>query len=352
MCQYSAVDGFANDWHLVHLGRFALGGAGIIFVEATSVSPEGRITHGCLGLWSDDHVSGLRRIADFIREHGAVPAIQLGHAGRKASSQRPWFGNGPLDDSDFERGDMPWEIIGPSPVALQAGWMVPRAIDRGDMDCLIAAWEAAARRAMLAGFEVIEIHAAHGYLLHSFLSPLSNRRDDEYGGSRKARARFPLELVAAVRAAWPRDRPLFVRISAVDGIEGGWTLEDTIWFAGRLKGLGVDVIDCSSGGIGGSSTVARIKREPGYQVPFAGSVRHRVGIPTMAVGLILDSSQAESILADGSADIVAVGRQALVEPNWPHHALDALEGDAPVSYSAWPRQAGWWLVRRQRSMTI
>lgn len=350
MCQYSATDGFVDDWHLVHLGRFAMGGAGLVFVEATGILPEGRITHGCPGLWSDEQIPGLRRIADFVRARGSVPAIQLGHAGRKASMQRPWYGNGPLDESDAARGDRPWEVVAPSALPLEEGWLVPRALERADMDRLIEAWVAAAGRAERAGFDVIELHAAHGYLLHSFLSPLSNRRTDAYGGDREGRARFPLEVAAALRKAWPAEKPLFVRLSCVDGIEGGWALEDTLWLAGRLKELGVDVVDCSSGGLSGSATAARVKRGPGFQLPFSEAVRRETGMTTMAVGLILEPEQAETALAEGRADIVAIGRQALVEPNWPLQAIAALEGGEPETFRRWPQQAGWWLERRQRAM--
>lgn len=348
MCQYSATDGVADDYHLVHLGRFALGGAGLVFVEATAVVPEGRITHGDLGLWSDDHMPGLRRIATFLREHGAVPAIQLAHAGRKASMQRPWYGNGPLNDEDVRRGDRPWEIVAPSAVPVGEGWLTPREMTPGDMAALKDAWCQAARRALDAGFEVLEVHAAHGYLLHSFLSPLSNRRTDAYGGDLESRCRFPLEVVEAVRAVWPEDKPLFVRVSAVDGMEGGWELDDTVAFARRLKALGVDVVDCSSGGLAGSATAARVRRGPGFQVPFAGRIREDVDIATMAVGLILTPRQAEEVLDNGQADIIAIGREALFNPNWPVHAMREL--DAESGFGPWPVQSGWWLENRDRAL--
>lgn len=350
MCQYSAIDGMAEDYHLVHLGRFALGGAGIIFMEATAVVPEGRITHGCPGIWRDEQIPGLRRITDFIKAHGSVPAIQLAHAGRKASMQRPWFGNGPLDDSDAARGDHPWEIVAPSALPLDEGWLLPRALDRDDLARLVEAWVAAVQRAGEAGFEAVEVHAAHGYLLHSFLSPLTNRRDDAYGGDRENRARFPLEVIQAVRETWPAEKPLFVRLSSVDGLEGGWELQDSIWLAQRLKEIGVDVIDCSSGGLSGSATAARVKRYPGFQLPFAEAVRREAAIATMAVGLILDGAQAEEALAAGQADIIAVGREALANPNWPLQAIGNVEGNAPEGYRRWPHQAGWWLERRAQAM--
>lgn len=350
MCQYSATDGFANDWHLVHLGRLAIGGAGLIFVEATAIVPEGRITHGCLGLWNDEQIDPLRRVTDFVRAQGSIPAIQLAHAGRKACTQRPWHGHGPLEESDFQRGERTWEVVGPVAVPMDEGWLVPRALDADDMQGLVDKWVAAARRADEAGFDVLELHAAHGYLLHSFLSPLINTRNDAYGGDREGRARFPLEVVRALRGAWPADRPLFVRVSSVDGVDGGWTLDDSVWFAQRLKEIGVDVIDCSSGGLIGSATAARIKRGPGFQLPFAETIRRDAGIPTMAVGLIVEAEQAERALADGQADIIAVGREALANPNWPLQAIAELDGWAPETFRRWPEQAGWWLERRQRSM--
>ena len=347
MCQYSAVDGRANDWHLVHLGRFALGGAAMVFTEATAVEARGRITHGDLGLWSDEQVPGLRRVADFLRANGALPAMQLAHAGRKASMQRPWRGNGPLDERDRARGDLPWRIVAPSALPLDEGWLTPHELSVAEIGALQQAWRDAARRALDAGFEVLELHSAHGYLGHEFLSPLSNRRSDAYGGDLAGRMRFTLELAEAVRAVWPADKPLFVRVSSVDGIEGGWTLEDTVALARELAARGVDVIDCSSGGLAGSATAAKIKRSPGFQVPYAERVRRDAGVKTMAVGLILEPAQAEAILAAGQADLIAVGREALVDPSWALHAEAALglQGE----FESWPVQAGWWLERRRRT---
>lgn len=349
MCQYSAVDGVANDWHFAHLARFALGGAGLVFVEATAVDRDGRITHGDLGLWSDAQIPPLQRIAAFLRAQGAVPAIQLAHAGRKASMQRPWHGNGPLDDSDRQRGEDVWRIVAPSAVAMDQGWLVPAELDRAEMAALREQWRQAALRALAAGFEVIEVHGAHGYLLNTFLSPLANRRSDAYGGDREGRMRFPLEIAETVRAVWPKDKPVFFRVSAIDGVEGGWTLEDTLALARALAARGIDVIDCSSGGIAGSATAARIPRTPGFQVPFAERVRRESGVKTMAVGLILAPQQAESVVQNGQADLVAIGREALYDPNWPLHAERALRGDA-AGFADWPVQAGWWLERRERGL--
>ncbi|GJD98673.1 NADH:flavin oxidoreductase/NADH oxidase [Methylobacterium isbiliense] len=342
MCQYSAEDGLAGDYHLVHYGRFALGGAGLVILEATAVVPEGRITHGDLGLWSDAHGEALARTARFLKGQGAAAGLQLAHAGRKASMQRPWFGNGPLGPDDLARGDAPWPVVAPSAVPVDEGWLVPGELDAAAMAALVRAFEAAATRADRAGFDVIELHCAHGYLLHSFLSPLSNWRSDAYGGDRAGRMRFPLEVARALRAAWPEDKPLFVRVSAVDGIEGGLTLDDTLAFAGELRRAGIDLIDCSSGGISGSATAARVQRDYGYQVDFAARIRREAEIPTMAVGLIVDPRQAEAVLAEGRADLVAVGREALADPNWALRARQGFEG--------WPAQAGWWLERRARDI--
>lgn len=348
MCQYSAVDGVANDWHFAHLARFALGGAGLVFTEATAVQRDGRITHGDLGIWSDAHVEPLRRITAFLKSQGSVPGMQLGHAGRKASMQRPWHGNGPLDASDRARGEDVWTVVAPSAIAMDQGWLVPREMTLDDIAELRRSFRDAAHRAHEAGFEVIELHGAHGYLLHEFLSPLSNSRSDAYGGSFDNRIRLALELAADLRAAWPAEKPLFFRVSSVDGVEGGWTIEDSVSLARRLKSLGVDVVDCSSGGLLGSATAARVNRYPGFQVPYAAQIRREASIPTMAVGLILDGVQAEAVLASGEADLIAVGREALNDPNWALHARESLAADP--EFAAWPVQSGWWLDKRRKSL--
>jgi 2,4-dienoyl-CoA reductase-like NADH-dependent reductase (Old Yellow Enzyme family) len=342
MCQYSARDGHVTDWHLVHLGKFAQGGAGIVFVEATAVEKRGRITHGDTGIWDDSHLQGLQRIAAFVKEQGAVPAIQLAHAGRKASMARPWHGNGPLGQADLDRGDRPWQIVAPTARAVGEGWLAPRRLHADDLQNLKEAYRQATRRAHAAGFEIVELHAAHGYLLHTFLSPLSNE------GPLEQRMRFPLEVAKVVREAWPAQKPLFVRVSSIDDVEGGWSIEDTLAFSRELKAVGVDVIDCSSGGILGSATAATrmlLPRVPGFQVPFAERVKKEAGLMTMAVGLILTPSQAEETLAAGCADLVAVGREALWDPNWPLHAAAALGADP--EFERWPVQYGWWLTRRE-----
>ena len=348
MCQYSAQDGHVTDWHFVHLGKFAQGGAGVVFVEATAVEKRGRITHGDTGIWDDAHIAGLKRISDFVRSQGAVPAIQLAHAGRKASMARPWYGNGPLTQADLERGDKPWSIVAPCDTAIGDEWLKPRPLEKKDLEDLKAAYRDAVRRAHAAGFDILELHSAHGYLLHTFLSPLSNTRADEYGGSLENRMRFPLEVATEVRKSWPQSKPLFMRVSSIDDVEGGWSIEDTIALAKKLKTAGVDVIDCSSGGILGSATAATrtlVPRVPGFQIPFAEKVRKEAGLKTMAVGLILTPQMAEEALQAGRADLIAIGREALYDPNWPLHAAAALGVDP--DFAQWPQQYGWWLTRRE-----
>jgi 2,4-dienoyl-CoA reductase-like NADH-dependent reductase (Old Yellow Enzyme family) len=348
MCQYSAQDGHVTDWHLVHLGKFAQGGAGVVFVEATAVERRGRITHGDTGIWDDAQVAGLQRISAFVKSQGAVPALQLAHAGRKASMARPWHGNGPLAQADFERGDKPWSIVAPTDAAIGEEWIKPRAFEKGDFQVLLNAYRQAVRRAHAAGFEILELHAAHGYLLHTFLSPISNTRKDEYGGSLENRMRFPLEVAKEVRNAWPAGKPLFMRVSSIDDVEGGWSVEDTVLFSRQLKATGVDVVDCSSGGILGSATAATktiLQRVPGFQIPFSEKIKKETGVMTMAVGLILTPQQAEEALQAGRADLIAIGREALYDPNWPVHAALALGVDP--EFAQWPQQYGWWLTRRE-----
>jgi len=350
MCTYSATDGIASDWHLTHLGQFALGGFGIVCVEATAVTEHGRITYGDVGLWSRAHIAPLARIAEHLRRHGAVPAIQLAHAGRKASSQRPWHGMGALTAADTAaRNEPPWPTVAPTPEPMDTGWHVPQALDTADIRALVAAWRDAAARARDAGFDVVEVHCAHGYLNHQFLSPLVNKRNDAYGGDRAGRMRFPLEVAEAVRAEWPKDRPVFARISSVDGVEGGWDLDDSVAFARELKRRGIDAIDCSSGGVVGSATARAVPRGLGFQVPFAGRIRREAEIATIAVGLILTGSQAEPILRNGEADLIAVAREALYDPYWPHHAAHALGLEAR-GYAEWPHQYGWWLDKREGTL--
>jgi 2,4-dienoyl-CoA reductase-like NADH-dependent reductase (Old Yellow Enzyme family) len=336
MCQYSAIDGVATDWHLVHLGRFALGGAALVFVEATGVEARGRISPGDMGLWNDDQARALARIAEFLKANGAAAGIQLAHAGRKGSTRRPWDGGTRLTEEDGAKGEPAWETLGPSAIAFANTYDTPKAMSTADMGEVIVAFREATRRAYDAGFDVVEVHAAHGYLLHEFLSPLSNHRTDGYGGSREARMRFPLEVIESVRAVWPADMPLFVRVSSVDYIDGGLTIEDTIAFAKACKALGVDVIDCSSAG----NAPAQIELFPGYQVPFAQAVRREAGIATMAVGLILDADLAQSIVAEGKADLVALARPALDDPNFAIHASAKLTGQPDYALAPTPAKSG------------
>ncbi len=325
MCQYSAVDGMPTAWHLVHLGSRAVGGAALVMTEATAVSPEGRISPDDTGIWSRAHVEAFGRIAGFIRAQGAVPGIQLAHAGRKASTAAPWRGGTPLPPAQGG-----WRPIGPSPVPFAAGYPEPREMTEADMERVRGEFFEAARRGREAGFDVVEIHMAHGYLLHEFLSPLTNRRSDAYGGAFGNRVRFPLSVARAVREAWPAGLPVFVRVSAVDWVEGGWDLPQTVRLAAALKGAGIDLVDCSSGG---AVPDAKVPAAPGYQAPFAAAVRREAGIATGAVGLITDPVQAETIVATGMADIVLLARELLRDPYWPLRAARVLGADVP-----WPPQ--------------
>src|SRR3984885_2646344 len=345
MSQYLAVDGAPTDWHLVHLGKFAMGGAGIVFVEETTVEERARKTYHCPGIYTDAQVKAWRRITDFLRGQGALSAIQLGHAGRKVSTKAPWEGFAPLSEEDARHGEPPWQGIAPSPIPFRAGAMVPREMNRDDIKQVVASHVEAAKRSLDAGFDICEIHGAHGYIIQQFLSPITNKRQDGYGGDLQGRMRFALELIEATRESWPKDRPLFFRASCVDGKGGAWTLDDTIVLAGELKARGIDVTDCSSGGIEGPLTLAVVPRVPGYHVPFADRIRHEAGIPTMAVGLITEAAQAESYLAEGRCDLIALARELMWNPNWPAHAAQALRGGDPLALI--PRSYAWWLRRRE-----
>jgi 2,4-dienoyl-CoA reductase-like NADH-dependent reductase (Old Yellow Enzyme family) len=325
MCQYSSEDGMPNDWHLVHLGSRAVGGAALVMVEATAVSPEGRISPWDSGIWSDEHVNGFRRITTFVKTQGSVPGIQLAHAGRKASTDVPWRGDKPLTP---EQGG--WRPMAPSHLPFREDSPVPAEITPREMEEVISQFQTGAERSLRAGFEVLELHMAHGYLLHEFLSPLSNHRKDDFGGPLERRERFPLKVAEKVRKVWPETLPLFVRISCTDWVEGGWDLEQSLDFCRRLKELGVDLIDCSSGGV---VPDAAIPAGPGYQTPFAAAIRREVGIPTGTVGFITDPVQAEQIVATGQADAVIIAREMLRHPYWPLHAARALKVDIP-----WPNQ--------------
>ncbi|MEJ0010358.1 MAG: NADH:flavin oxidoreductase/NADH oxidase [Alphaproteobacteria bacterium] len=335
MCQYSSDDGFANDWHVVHLGSRAVGGAGLVMVEATAVTADGRITYGDHGLWKDEHIATLSRITRFLRQQGAVPGIQIAHAGRKGSCEVPWKGGAAIAPG-AKNG---WQVVAPSAVAFKEGDPVPHALSREEIAGITQAFVATAGRALKAGFEVLELHAAHGYLLHEFLSPLSNRRTDDYGGSFDNRIRFTVETAVALRAAWPEHLPLFVRISATDWVEGGWTDSESVKLASVLKGKGVDLIDCSSGG---TTPDAKIPNTPGYQVPFADRIRREAGMPTGAVGLITEAEQADAIVRDGKADMVLLARAFLRDPYWALHAAQALGADAAA-----PEQYGRAFAKRK-----
>ena len=326
MCQYSSVNGHAHDWHLVHLGGLATGGAGLVFTEAAAVSRNGRISQHDLGIWDDGHVAMLQRITSFVRAHGAAMGIQLAHAGRKASTKRPWEGTGMVSPSDGGWDD----VVAPTDLAFSDTYPHPHALTTDGIAEIVEAFRTAAMRAVFAGFQVAEIHAAHGYLLHEFLSPLSNSRTDEYGGSFANRTRFPLEVARAVRNAWPDELPVFVRISATDWTDGGWDVDEAVQFALELKAIGIDVVDCSSGGL---VPHQRIAVGPGYQVPFARRVKEEAGIATAAVGLITEPAQAEEIVAEGDADMVLMARELLRNPRWPLAAAHELGVDGP-----WPSQ--------------
>jgi 2,4-dienoyl-CoA reductase-like NADH-dependent reductase (Old Yellow Enzyme family) len=336
MCQYCAVEGKANDWHLVHLGSRAAGGVGLVMVEATAVTRDGRISPGDMGIWSDDHIEPLARIARFVESQGAVPSIQLAHAGRKASCDAPWRGGAPLSP---EQGG--WRPVwGPSPLAFDEGSPVPKSLDAAGIDAVVSEFVAAARRAINAGFKILEIHAAHGYLLHEFLSPLSNQRTDEYGGSIENRMRLLLRVAEELRSAMPADMPLFTRISATDWVDGGWDGAQSVMLCRELKARGVDLIDVSSGAL---TPKARIPVAKGYQVPFARQIRDEAGIATGAVGLIVEAKQANEIITGGDADLVFLGRELLREPYWAIKAEQELGGPP-----TWPIQMGYAVQRRAR----
>lgn len=345
MSQYCSIDGAPGDWHLVHLGKFAMGGAALVFCEETSVSEKSRKTYDCPGIYSDAQARAWRRITDFLHAQGALAAMQLGHAGRKVATRAPWDGFAPLGEADAAAGRPPWAGIAPSPIPFKEGALPPKEMDAADIARVIALHVEAAKRTLDAGFDVLEIHGAHGYIIQQFLSPITNHRRDGYGGDLAGRMRFGLELVAAVRAAWPADQPLFFRASCVDGARGGWALEDTIVLARELKARGVDVLDCSSGGIEGPLTLHLVPRVPGYHVPFAERIRAESGIATMAVGLITRARQADGYIAEERCDLVALARELMWNPNWPVHAAAELGAGNPLDLL--PRSYGWWLKRRE-----
>jgi 2,4-dienoyl-CoA reductase-like NADH-dependent reductase (Old Yellow Enzyme family) len=345
MVQYRALDGQVNDYHLVHLGKFALGGFGIVFTENCAVEPRGRVTQGDLGLWDDGQIESHRRLVRFLKQEGALAATQITHSGRKGSTPRSFDKPGQLgpEGADWQR----WQVVGPSELPAGEGYATPKQLAEAEIDDIVKKFGEAARRADAAGYDVVEVHGAHGYLLAQFLSPISNKRYDTYGGDRAGRMRFPLAVARSVRTNWPERKPMFIRVSAVDGA-GGWDVEDSVAYAKELKALGVDVVDTSSGGLTGLSTALPVKRTLGFQVPFASAIRRGAGIPTMAVGLILDGPQAETILQAGDADLIAIGRQALYDPFWALHAAQELGCDS--RFEMWNPEYGWWLDKRKNNL--
>lgn len=349
MHQYSAERGFATDWHLMNAGRFAAGGAGLVILESTKVERRGCGTIGDLGLWDDAFIPGIKRLGDFIRRHGAVSGIQLGHSGRRARQYRPWEGGKPLQPTPEVLAEVPdweaWELVGPSALPAADDEPTPRALTADEIPGLIEAWGQAARRAHEAGLDVLEIHGAHGYLIHQFLSPHANRRNDEYGGSELNRMRFAIEVVESVRAHWPAHKPLFLRLSVED--DAGWGPDQSVALARIVRDRGVDVIDCSSGGMLGRPVVSSGPVGYGYQVPYAERLRREAGLMTMAVGLIVHADQAEAILSEGRADLVALARELLYNPNWPMDAAQKLGVDR--DFAMVPPPQAYWLSRRARS---
>jgi len=350
MCQYRSEQGGPTDWHLVHLGKFAMGGAGIVFCEETAVEARARKTYGCAGIYDDRHVPQYRRINDFIRTEGAISAIQLGHAGRKASCAPPWENFRPYTEADGRAGKTPWRGISASSIPARPEAQTPEALDAAGIRAVLDAWREAALRSLDAGFDIAEIHGAHGYLIHQFLSPLANHRTDGYGGDLAGRMRLALEICETVRSVWPADKPLFFRVSAVDGAGGAWNMDDTVALSREVRDRGIDVVTCSSGGINGPLNMAIVPRTPGYQVPFAERVRREAGIMTCAVGLITEAQQAEDVLRQGQADLIAMARELMYNPNWPVHAARTL--GMPDYLRLLPRDYAWWLERREKIREI
>ena len=343
MCQYKAVNGFVDDWHYQHYARFAFSGLGGAFIEATGVAPEGRITHGCTGLWEDKQIEGLKKITKVFKEYHCVSGIQLAHAGRKASFLRPWDGAKPIEEN-YEGNEKKWQTIGPSSLPVNDQSPIPLEMSKEDIDRVKSEFKDAAIRSIEAGFDVIEIHGAHGYLLHSFFSPISNQRIDEYGGSLENRMRFGLEIVKAIREVWSEEKPLFFRISSVDGADNGSSIEENIIYAKNLNDAGVDVIDCSSGGIGGSPILMKAKIIPGFQVPYSEKIKKEANINTMAVGAIIDPHQADDIILKQRADLVALGRELLADTQWVYKAASIFE--LPNAKSYLPDSYSFYLSRR------
>ncbi|MBU06005.1 MAG: NADH:flavin oxidoreductase / NADH oxidase [Dehalococcoidales bacterium] len=344
-------DGIATDWHFQHLAKYAVAGAGCVFTEVLPPEPRGRNTHWDLGIWDDSQVPALTRIAQFIEETGAVPAAQTGHAGTKAARQRPFDGLQPLGESDTARGEPPWQPVGPMDKANVEGYHPPHALSPSEIHQLVDDFGKGVARLAASGFRFLEVHAAHGYLIHSFYSPISNQRTDAYGGDRAGRMRFALEVAESVRVNWPEEFPLSFRISSVDAVDGGWDLQDSVALVQELKSRGVDIIDCSSRGVGAANSLARLEKEgkaleEGYQVPYSAHVRKTVPIPTMAVGLITRPEFAEKVLKEESADLIALGRELLYNPHWVLHAAHTLECES--KWEDWPPSWNWWLEKREK----
>lgn len=344
MCQHAAERGHATAWHLVHLGKFALGGAGLILTESTAVDARGRIGTADLGLWRDEQIEPLKRVVDFVHQNGAAIGVQLAHAGRKAGSQPLWEGGAALAEAQLAGDDEPWQRLGPSPLPAGPGWSGPAELDEAGIADVVQRFVAATARADTAGFDVVELHFGHGYLVASFLSPNANHRRDRWGGDRDGRMRLALEIARTVRAQWPAHKPLFCRISSVDGTLDGWDLDDSVVLARELKRCGVDVVDCSSGGLTEETRALPVPRGLGFQVPFSERIRREAQVMTQTVGMIVDAAQAEAVLQAGQADLVALGREALFDPYWAHHAAAELGVDA--AFQRWPVRHGVWLAKR------
>lgn len=344
MCQHAADRGHATPWHMVHLGKFALGGAGLILTESTAVDPRGRIGTADLGLWKDSQIEPLKAVVDFVHANNGAIGVQLAHAGRKSGSQPLWEGGAALSPESMAGDAEPWERLGPSAISAGPGWSAPGVLDEAGMGAVVKCFVDATARADRAGFDVVELHFGHGYLVASFLSPSSNQRQDEWGGSLQKRMRLALDIARAVRAAWPSHKPLFCRLSAVDGTVDGWSLDDSVVLARALKACGVDVIDCSSGGLTEETRALPVPRGLGFQVPFSERIRHEAQVTTQAVGMIVDAHQAQAVLEEGKADLVALGREALLDPYWAHHAAIALGVDP--GFERWPVRHGVWLAKR------
>ena len=345
MCQHAGQDGFVTDWHVVHYGKFVLGGAALVLTESAAIAPDSRVGVADLGIWSDDHIPGLRRLADFAHAGGALMGVQIAHSGRKAFSHPLWHGGEAMRPDEIDESGVTWRRVGPTDQPASDAWSAPKALTDAEIREIIQQHVDAARRADAADMDVVELHYGHGYLVASFLSPVANDRTDEWGGSLENRMRLAVETAAAVRAVWPEDKPLFARLSCVDGAEGGWSMDDTVVLAAKLKAVGVDVIDCSSGGLSEETRRSNVPRGFGFQVPFADRVRAEVDIPTQAVGLITSPEQAEAIVAEGRADLVAIGRAALENPYWPALARRHLTGEP--EHTLWHERHGAWLDKRE-----